>query len=60
VSSENLPKRAGTPLAVCPDCDGRGWKLAPVHYPPQAHCERCKGTGYVGLKEWIAEAGGVT
>lgn len=51
------------PMAVCPDCGGRGWKLvgaALVGEPDKMRCGRCVGTGYVGLKESIASAGGVS
>ena len=52
-----MSRKKNTALIVCPDCEGRGWKLAAVAYPPTVRCERCAGTGYIGLKESIAEAG---
>jgi DnaJ-class molecular chaperone len=64
VSSENHRRLGRLPsMAVCPDCRGRGWTLVgatAVSEPDKLRCERCEGTGYVGLRESIAEAGGVS
>jgi hypothetical protein len=57
-----VSRTKNTALTVCPDCGGRGRKLVgatAVSEPDELRCERCNATGYLGLKESIAEAGGV-
>jgi DnaJ-class molecular chaperone len=62
VSSEKIEHPAAGDLTVCPDCRGGGWRTTPETstIEQRERCARCAGTGYLGLKESIVEAGGAS